>query len=84
VARDLPTLTRDLQDHHRRGLQALSQAVLLEEFSPKEKGKAIAFWSLGIIAAPILGPAAARTVIPNIIFRHLPAKCLNLWTDLWK
>jgi MFS transporter, DHA2 family, multidrug resistance protein len=38
------------------GLQPLSQAVLLEEFPGKEQGKAMAFWSLGIMAAPILGP----------------------------
>lgn len=29
---------------------------MLEEFPVEERGKAMAFWSLGIIAAPILGP----------------------------
>jgi DHA2 family multidrug resistance protein len=38
------------------GLQPLSQAVLLETFPPEERGTAMAFWGLGIIAAPILGP----------------------------
>jgi DHA2 family multidrug resistance protein len=38
------------------GLQPLSQAVLLEEFPGQERGKAMAFWGLGIVAAPILGP----------------------------
>ena len=37
-------------------LQPLSQAVLLEAFPPEERGKAMAFWSLGIVVAPILGP----------------------------
>src|SRR5438034_6075755 len=37
-------------------LQPLSQAVLLESFQPHERGKAMAFWALGIVVAPILGP----------------------------
>jgi MFS transporter, DHA2 family, multidrug resistance protein len=37
-------------------LQPLSQAVLLEAFPPEGRGKAMAFWALGIVVAPILGP----------------------------
>ena len=37
-------------------LQPLSQAVLLEAFAPQDRGKAMAFWALGIVVAPILGP----------------------------
>src|SRR5579864_4666209 len=37
-------------------LQPLSQAVLLESFEPHERGKAMGFWGLGIVVAPILGP----------------------------
>src|SRR5476649_52499 len=37
-------------------LQPLSQAVLLEAFPPHDRGKAMAFWALGIVVAPILGP----------------------------
>src|SRR5690349_24267697 len=37
-------------------LQPLSQSVLLESFPPHERGKAMAFWALGIVVAPILGP----------------------------
>jgi DHA2 family multidrug resistance protein len=37
-------------------LQPLSQAVLLEAFPPEERGKAMGFWGLGIVTAPILGP----------------------------
>ncbi|MEQ1758745.1 MAG: DHA2 family efflux MFS transporter permease subunit [Vicinamibacterales bacterium] len=37
-------------------LQPLSQAVLLESFAPHDRGKAMAFWGLGIVVAPILGP----------------------------
>jgi MFS transporter, DHA2 family, multidrug resistance protein len=38
------------------GLQPISQAVLLESFAPRDRGKAMAFWGLGIVVAPMLGP----------------------------
>ncbi len=58
LAPSLPMLIffRVLQGTTGGGLQPLSQAILLEEFPGEERGKAMAFWSLGIIAAPILGP----------------------------
>ena len=37
-------------------LQPLSQAVLLESFRPEDRGRAMGFWGLGIVVAPILGP----------------------------
>ncbi len=37
-------------------LQPLSQAVLLEAFRPEDRGKAMGFWGLGIVVAPIFGP----------------------------
>src|SRR5437762_208584 len=37
-------------------LHPLSQAVLLEAFPPQDRGKAMGFWGLGIVVAPILGP----------------------------
>ena len=37
-------------------LQPLSQAVLLEAFPPDKRGRAMGFWGLGIVVAPILGP----------------------------
>jgi DHA2 family multidrug resistance protein len=58
MAPNLPFLIffRVLQGVTGGGLQPLSQAVMLEEFPVEARGKAMAFWSLGIIAAPILGP----------------------------
>jgi len=54
AAPNLPALIffRVLQGTTGGGLQPLSQAVLLEEFPGQERGKAMAFWSMGIIAAP--------------------------------
>ena len=37
-------------------LAPLSQAVLLEAFPPESRGKAMGFWGLGIVVAPVLGP----------------------------
>ncbi len=37
-------------------LQPLSQAVLLEAFPVEKRGRAMGFWGLGIVVAPILGP----------------------------
>lgn len=58
LAPNLPALIffRVLQGLTGGGLQPLSQAVLLEEFPPAERGKAMALFGLGIVAAPILGP----------------------------
>jgi DHA2 family multidrug resistance protein len=58
LAPSLPMLIffRVMQGITGGGLQPLSQAVLLEEYPPKERGKAMAFFGLGIVAAPILGP----------------------------
>jgi MFS transporter, DHA2 family, multidrug resistance protein len=37
-------------------MQPLSQAIMLEAFPPRERGKAMAFYGLGVVVAPILGP----------------------------
>src|SRR6195256_2887528 len=57
-APNLPTLIifRIIQGATGGGLQPLSQAILLEVFPPEDRGKAMAFWALGIVVAPMLGP----------------------------
>ena len=50
-------------------LQPLSQAVLLEAFPPKDRGKAMAFWALGIVVAPILGPVLGGYLTDNYSWR---------------
>src|SRR5262245_30761863 len=58
LAPNLPMLIvfRCLQGATGGAMQPLSQAVLLEAFPPSERGKAMGFWGLGIVVAPILGP----------------------------
>jgi DHA2 family multidrug resistance protein len=85
LAPNLPALIifRVLQGATGGGLQPLSQAVLLEEFPGKEQGKAMAFWSLGIIAAPILGPTMGGWITDThtwcwVFFINLPVGVLSL------
>src|SRR5499426_3970503 len=58
LAPNLPLLVtfRLIQGATGGAMQPLSQAVLLEAFPPHERGKAMGFWALGIVVAPILGP----------------------------
>jgi DHA2 family multidrug resistance protein len=51
------------------GLVPLSQAILLEAFPVEERGKAMAFWSLGMIAFPILGPTVGGWLTDNYSWR---------------
>jgi DHA2 family multidrug resistance protein len=65
------------------GLQPLSQSVMLEEFPGRERGKAMAFWGLGIIAAPVLGPTLGGWITDNYSWRwvfyiNLPIGILSL------
>ena len=58
IAQNLPMLIifRVIQGATGGALQPLSQAVMLEAFPPKDRGKAMSFWGLGIVVAPMLGP----------------------------
>ena len=58
LAPNLPALIvfRILQGASGGCLQPLSQAVMLEAFPPRDRGKAMAFWGFGIVVAPMLGP----------------------------
>jgi DHA2 family multidrug resistance protein len=42
---------------------------MLEEFPVEQRGKAMAFWSLGIIAAPILGPTVGGWITDTYSWR---------------
>jgi DHA2 family multidrug resistance protein len=51
------------------GLQPLSQAILMESFPPDKRGQAMAFWALGIVVAPMLGPVAGGWLTDNYSWR---------------
>jgi DHA2 family multidrug resistance protein len=71
LAPTLPALVfcRVLQGTTGGGLQPLSQAVLLEGFPVERRGTAMAFWGMGIIAAPILGPTLGGWITESYSWR---------------
>jgi DHA2 family multidrug resistance protein len=50
-------------------LQPLSQAIMLEVFEPKDRGKAMAFFGLGVVVAPVLGPVLGGWLTDNYSWR---------------
>src|SRR5437762_6761808 len=71
LAPSLPLLIifRILQGATGGGLQPLSQAILMESFPPDKRGKAMAFWALGIVVAPMLGPVMGGWITDSYSWR---------------
>jgi DHA2 family multidrug resistance protein len=74
-------LWRVLQGIGGGGLQPLSQAILLESFPREERGMAMAFFGMGVVLAPILGPVLGGWITDNwtwrwIFYINLPAGIL--------
>src|SRR6202453_303897 len=71
LAPNLPFLIfcRIIQGACGGGLQPLSQAILLESFPAEKRGQAMAFWALGIVVAPMLGPVAGGWLTDNYSWR---------------
>jgi DHA2 family multidrug resistance protein len=72
-APNLPALIifRIIQGASGGALQPLSQAVLLETFPPQDRGKAMGFWGLGIVVAPMLGPVLGGWLTDNYSWRWI-------------
>jgi len=73
LAPNLPFLIlfRIIQGATGGGLQPLSQAIMLEAFPPEQRGKAMAFWGLGIVVAPMLGPVLGGWITDNYSWRWI-------------
>jgi DHA2 family multidrug resistance protein len=73
IAPNLPLLIifRVLQGATGGGLQPLSQAILMEAFPPEKRAKAMAFWALGIVVAPMLGPVLGGWITDSYSWRWL-------------
>jgi DHA2 family multidrug resistance protein len=50
-------------------MQPLSQSIMLEAFPPEDRGKAMGFWGLGIVVAPMLGPVLGGWLTDNYTWR---------------
>src|ERR1017187_428476 len=90
LAPTLPILIvcRILQGATGGALQPLSQAVMLEAFPPQDRGKAMAFWGLGIVVAPMLGPVIGGWLTDNYSWRwvfyiNLPVGLASVLMTRW-
>ncbi len=77
-------LARILQGIGGGGLLPISQAILLENFKPEERGKAMALFGLVIVIAPIVGPVIGGWITENwswpyIYYINLPIGIIALW-----
>ncbi|MCR4880625.1 MAG: DHA2 family efflux MFS transporter permease subunit [bacterium] len=68
------------------GLLPIAQAILLENFPPRERGKAMAVFGLVIVVAPIIGPVIGGWITENwswpwIFFINLPIGILALFVS---
>ncbi|MDP2479426.1 MAG: DHA2 family efflux MFS transporter permease subunit [Candidatus Palauibacterales bacterium] len=62
----------------------LSQAILLENFPPEERGTAMGIFGIGVVLAPALGPTVGGWITdhyswPWIFFINVPIGLLNLF-----
>ena len=76
-------LFRIIQGTTGGALQPLSQAVLLESFPPEDRGRAMGFWGVGIVVAPILGPVLGGWLTETYSWRwvfyiNLPVGIISL------
>jgi DHA2 family multidrug resistance protein len=65
-------------------MQPISQAIMLEAFPPRERGKAMAFFGIGIVVAPILGPVLGGWLTDTYSWRwvfyiNIPFGALSLF-----
>jgi DHA2 family multidrug resistance protein len=85
MATSLPMLVafRVLQGVGGGALIPLSQAILLENFPPRERGTAMGIFGIGVVLAPALGPTVGGWITdhyswPWIFFINVPIGLLNL------
>lgn len=73
AAPNLPVLiiARILQGMGGGALQPIAQSVLLESFPPAKRGAAMAFYGMGIVVAPIIGPTLGGWITDNYSWRWI-------------
>ena len=85
LAPSLPLLVffRVLQGAGGGSLQPTTRAILLETFPREERGKAMAFWGVGIVVAPILAPVLGGWLTTDyswrlVFFINVPISVVGL------
>ena len=71
IAPTLPfiLLARTIQGAGGGALQPLSQAILLESFPPAKQGQALGVYALGVVLAPVIGPAFGGYLTDTLSWR---------------
>jgi DHA2 family multidrug resistance protein len=71
IAPTLPfiLIARAIQGAGGGALQPLSQAILLESFPPEKQGMALGLYALGVVLAPVIGPAFGGYLTDAISWR---------------
>ena len=71
IAPTLPLilLARAVQGAGGGALQPLAQAILVESFPPEKQGQALGLYALGVVLAPVIGPAFGGYLTDAISWR---------------
>lgn len=71
IASTLPLvlLARAVQGAGGGALQPLAQAILVESFPPEKQGQALGLYALGVVLAPVVGPAFGGYLTDAISWR---------------
>ena len=71
VAPTLPLvlLARAVQGAGGGALQPIAQAILIESFPPEKQGQALGLYALGVVLAPVIGPAFGGYLTDAISWR---------------
>jgi len=64
-------LARVLQGMGGGGMQPLAQSILLESFPPHMHGKAMGFYGVGIVVAPVIGPTLGGWITDSYSWRWI-------------
>jgi MFS transporter, DHA2 family, multidrug resistance protein len=77
-------VARVLQGAGGGGMQPLAQSIMLESFPPRQHGKAMAAYGVGVVVAPIIGPTLGGWITDSyswrwIFYINLPVGLLALY-----
>jgi DHA2 family multidrug resistance protein len=74
---------RALQGAFGAAVIPLSQAILIDAFPAKERGKAMALWGIGVMLGPVLGPTLGGFITQHLTWRwvfyiNVPVGLINI------